>query len=278
MSQLYLFVPAHDERKVARAVQAPVDAVIFDLEASVPIQQKQVARQAAASHVNTRRQPGGPELWIRVNDDPQTMQEDLDGIDWKNADGVVIPRAESREPLAAAQAAGVTRALPLIESAKGFDVIRELATIPIVEQFAIGTWDLLVDLGLFSVSTPDESALIWQLRGELVVASRQAGVKPPIDGIYSDLTDDDGFRAACTRGHQLGYAGKLLVHPRQIETARAVFAVPEGRLEFAREVIAAYEDAVRLGRGAISVRGQVVDLPMVQQARALVARALPESS
>jgi citrate lyase subunit beta/citryl-CoA lyase len=158
----------------------------------------------------------------------------------------------------------------MIESAAGFKMLEQLAAVPAVERFALGTWDLLVDLSLLAVSDPDESELIWQLRGQLVLASRQLRLRPPIDGVCASLEDDERFFNLCKRVHQLGYGGKMLVHPRQVAIASTVFGPEEGRLQFAREVVAEYERAATLGVGVVRVRGLMIDRPMVEQARALL--------
>jgi citrate lyase subunit beta/citryl-CoA lyase len=272
LAQTYLFVPAHDVRKAARAAQSGADAVIFDLEASVPDAMKPEARRAVADFLIHLRHPGGPQLWVRVNSRPDDFSADLEALDWSRADGVVVAQAERAETMGALHAAGARRIIPLIESAAAFGALRHLAQAPAVERFAIGTWDLLLDLGLYAVADPDHSELIWQLRGQLVIASRQAGLQPPIDGIYSDLKDDEGLRKACERAHQLGYDGKLLIHPKQIATARSAFRPLDTQLQFAREVVEAYDSAVTRGIGAIQVQGRIVDLPVVEQARVMLAR------
>ena len=142
-----------------------------------------------------------------------------------------------------------------------------------VARAAIGTWDLALDLGLVGVDDPDDSELIWQIRGDLVVRSRALGLQPPLDGIYAAVDDDDGLAAVCMRSFRLGYGGKLLIHPRQIPIARSVFEPENDAVQLANETIAAYEHAAATGRGAVRVRGRLVDRPMVERARALAARS-----
>jgi citrate lyase beta subunit len=249
-----------------------VPAVIFDLEASVPTARKQRAREAVQQHLQASRRPGGPELWVRVNGVAPEFDRDVAHIDWSKADGAMLAQAEDPERLTRLAEAGAKRLLPLIESATGFAALSRLAAVPGVARFAIGTWDLVVDLGLLSISDPDESELIWQLRGALVVASRQAGLLPPIDGVYARLDDEAGFERACRRAERLGFGGKLLVHPGQLQVANAVFGPDPGRLRIAREIITAYERAERHGVGVVRVRGEMVDRSMAERARALLAR------
>ena len=268
----YLFVPAHEERKVARAIASASDAVILDLEASVPDSKKEAGRLAIGACLRTPRKPNGPEVWVRVNEAGAHLAADVTAVDWAAVAGAMVPKAEDPETLKILEEAGAKRLLPLIESAAGFGALDCLASIAKVERFAIGTWDLMLDLGLFAVSTPDDSELIWQLRGQLVTASRRLGLEAPVDGVYATLNDAIGLRKVCDRAHRLGYAGKLLIHPDQIAVARSVFGPAEGDLQYAREVVDAYDNATIAGRGAIQIRGQMIDRLMFERARALLTR------
>jgi citrate lyase subunit beta/citryl-CoA lyase len=272
MPLTYLFVPANEPRKTARAIESGADAVIFDLEAAVPGSEKEAARRAIREQLALTRLRGGPELWVRVNAPGPEFDADLRAIDWDQVDGVVVAQAENPEPVRLLQNAGARSVLPLIETARGFRTLENLAQMDAVTRFGIGTWDLVVDLGLIAVADPDDSELIWQLRGQLVVVSRQLGLAPPIDGVYARLDDEIGLRAICERAYRLGYGGKLLVHPRQIPVAKAVFEPTEDRLQVARAIIDAFEHAALSGIGVIRVGERMIDRPMVEQARALLAR------
>jgi citrate lyase beta subunit len=272
VTQTFLFVPAHDVRKVGHAVRSSADGVIFDLEAAVPDSMKAEARRALTGHLVHLRGTGTPEFWVRVNSRPRQFQADVDAIDFTAVDGVLVAQSENVDSMCVLHSVGARRIIPMIESAAGFSSASVLARAPGVERFALGTWDLALDLGLHAVTDPDDSELIWQLRGHLVLASRQAGLRAPIDGIHSRLDDEEGLRRACERARLLGFEGKLLIHPRQIPIATAAFRPSDDQLQFAREVLEAYERATAEGVGAIQVRGRIVDLPVVGQARAMVAR------
>lgn len=275
MTVTYLFVPAHEGRKVEKALSSQSDAVILDLEDGVPDAEKGAARAAVARILDGRQAWTRPETWIRVNDSagPQ-FAEDLTAIDWDRATGAVVPEAEDPDAVERLASAGARRLVLLIESVRGFDMLVSLvgATPRVSKRLAIGTWDLACDLGLFAVDDPDDSELMWQLRGRLVVESRRLGLNAPIDGIYARLDDAEGLRRVCQRAARMGFTAKLLIHPAQIAPARAVFAQDEDALQFAREVIAAYEQALGEGRGVVRVRARAVDRPMVAKARAVLAR------
>jgi citrate lyase beta subunit len=266
----FLFVPAHEERKVDKAFEAGSDAVILDLEDSVPDDRKAAARVAVRNRL--ARAAANTNVWVRVNGAGNDFEEDVQSLDWSRVAGVVLPKVELPSAVATLERAGVRRLLLLIESAAGLEALPALARTTVMVCTAIGTWDLALDLGLTGIDDPDQSELIWHVRRELVVRSRAANLPPPIDGVFTAIDDDDGLAAVCARAFRLGYGGKLLIHPRQVPIARAAFAPDSDALRLANETIAAYEEAAANGRGAIRVRGRMVDRPMIDRARALTAR------
>ena len=275
MSITYLFVPGNEERKMRRALASAADAVILDLEDAVPAAEKDLARAKVAAVIDALPAEHSPEVWVRVNGTTPQFDSDVDGIDWTRVSGAVLPKAEHPHHLERLAGAGVRSILPLIESARGLDAVAELVhACNLVARLAIGTWDLALDLGLLAIDDPDDSELMWQIRGQLVIQSRVLRLAPPVDGVCAALHDDDRLRRVCTRVHQLGFGGKLLIHPDQVAVTREVFGVDLDRLAFAREVVAAYEAAEATGRGAIQVRGRMIDRVMVDRALALL-RAFP---
>lgn len=273
MLTTFMFVPAHDARKVGKALESAADAIILDLEDAVPEQMKGAARDAAARIV--REHSGdGPQVWVRVNDARTPHYEaDLRGIEWPRAGGLVIPKAEEARSLTPLARLGLRGLILTVESAAGFAQLDQMALAAAVKpRVAIGTWDLAHDLGL-TVDDPDASELIWHLRCELVVASRKLRLQSPIDGVYGRIDDEASFERMANRAFHLGYGGKLLIHPMQIPLAARIFGISEAQLAEARELIDAYEQAQRAGIGAIRHRGQMVDRVHVQRARALLARS-----
>src|SRR5205807_1137794 len=165
----YLFVPGTEDRKIAKAMQSDADAVILDLEDSIADDMKEGAREHLAGYVRSL-QPGSvrAEVWVRINSDDSLFPADVKAIPWNNVHGAVLPKAERRESITALIDAGAKRVLPIIESAAGFNALARLVEAGKVERFAIGTWDLAIDLGIVTVR-PDDSDLICQLRGNLVL-------------------------------------------------------------------------------------------------------------
>jgi citrate lyase beta subunit len=268
----YLFVPGTEDRKIAKAMQSDADAVILDLEDSIADDMKEGAREHLAAYLRSHQPAsGGPQVWVRVNSTDSIFATDVEAIPWTKVHGAVLPKAERRERITALIDAGANRVLPIIESAAGFTALGKLVEADNVERFAIGTWDLALDLGIVAVR-PDDSELIWQLRGDLVLASRQLDLPPPVDGVYAQFDDDAGLRNFSERVHRIGFTAKLLIHPRQIAVVNSVLRPDDRVLEHARAVIHIYDDAVRTGRGAVQLNGEMVDRPVVERARALLRR------
>jgi citrate lyase subunit beta/citryl-CoA lyase len=273
----YLFAPAHEARKVEKALASDADAVVLDFEDSVPAAQKAAAREGAARAIAATRRPTD-QIWVRINGDAP-FADDVGAVEWRAGVGAVLPKAERPGQVHELARAGVRRLMLQIESARGFSAIGPLVeAAPIVERVSIGTWDLLADLGVFALGDPDESELIWQLRGVIVVESRRFGLQSPVDGVWADLEDDQGLRAASLRACRLGFGGKLLIHPKQIPGVQAAFAPGEAALARARAIVAAYEEAERADRGAVASGGRMIDRPVVERARRLLDRAAGGSS
>ena len=268
----YLFVPGTEDRKIAKAMQSDADAVILDLEDSIADDMKEGAREHLAAYLRSQQPASaGPQVWVRINSNDSIFAADVEAIPWNKVHGAVLPKAERRERITALIDAGANRVLPIIESAAGFSALSKLVEAGNVERFAIGTWDLALDLGIVAVR-PDDSELIWQLRGDLVLASRQFDLPPPVDGVYAQFDDDAGLQKFSERAHRIGFTAKLLIHPRQIAVVNSVLRPDDHVLEHARAVIHVYEDAVRTGRGAVQLNGEMVDRPVVERARALLRR------
>jgi citrate lyase subunit beta/citryl-CoA lyase len=233
---------------------------------------KEAARHHLANYLRTTPPPlQTPEVWVRVNSSDPEFTSDIQAINWNTVCGAVLPKAERLESVTALLNAGAKRVLPIIESAGGFKFIDRLEDGKGLERFAIGTFDLALDIGIIAVGA-DDSELIWQLRGHVVLRSRQLSLPPPIDGVHAQFDDDEGLRKLSERAHRMGFGAKLLIHPRQIATVRSVFRPDEQTLQHARDVVHAYDEAVKQGKGAVQLQGEMIDRPVVERARALLER------
>jgi citrate lyase subunit beta/citryl-CoA lyase len=198
---------------------------------------------------------------------------DLDAVPWDAVAGGMLPKAERPEDIRRLEAAGARRIIFMIETAAGMAAFDGLAAASSRnERCALGNLDLALDLGLLAVDDVDESELMWHVRAALVLNSRAAGLHAPIDGVSVRLGDEAGLRRTCERVYRLGYSGKLLIHPKQIAVTNAVFKLNPDDVELAREIVDAYAVAEREGRGALQVRGRMVDRPVVERARRQLER------
>jgi citrate lyase subunit beta/citryl-CoA lyase len=155
--------------------------------------------------------------------------------------------------------------LPLLETALGVWNARVLAQAPRVERLAFGSVDFQLDTGI----SGDQEELLYA-RSRLVLASRIAGLLPPIDGVTMALNDMTRLREDVARARRLGFGGKLCIHPKQVETINRGFAPTESERAWARRVLEAVEAS---GAGALRLDGELIDRPVIERARSILAQA-----
>jgi len=256
----FLFVPGNRPERFDKACAAGADAVILDLEDAVAPPGKDAARDA----VRLWLEEGG-RAWLRVNGTHTAWHEgDLALLGLSGVLGVLLPKAErpdELQALARLMRAG-TPLVPLVETALGLWNARELASVAGVQRLAFGSVDFQVDLSIQG----DGDELLFA-RSQLVLASRVAGVLPPIDGVTVAIDDDDLLQADVARARRLGFGGKLCIHPRQVPAIQAGFRPPAADLEWARRVLQAADAA---GQDAVRLDGKLVDKPVIDRARALL--------
>lgn len=271
--RVLLFVPADDAHKSARAAASDADSVILDLEDGVAVDRKDVARDAAAAALR-KLDFGRSERLVRVNPvGPGLQREDLAAVMPARPDGYVIPKVES-----AAQVREVARRsakhpaplLALIESAAGLMNLREIAAAdPRLEALMFGAEDLVGDMG--AVRTPEGDEVAWA-RGAVVVAAA-AFTLQAIDTIHPDLGDDAGLKRESLRAARMGYAGKMAIHPKQIEVIAGAFTPTDEEITAAQRLVDAHARHQAAGTGVFALDGRMVDRPMVRAAERLLARA-----
>jgi len=256
-----LFVPAHDARKIEKSRELRPDAVVVDLEDAVEPGAKDRARSALAAL------PAHPSalVLVRVNG-PRSADFERDLEAARGAAGIVVPKCESAADVARA-AVGSARLIPMIESAAGILAAPGIARASErVVALAFGAEDYCADMGIRRTSGGDELA---PARAAIAHAARAAG-RDAIDGAFMDLADEAGLLADAARARAMGFSGKLLIHPRQIEPVHRAFAPDERDLDWARKVLEAFEAA---GGGLVVVDGRLVDAPVAAQARRILGRA-----
>jgi citrate lyase beta subunit len=259
-----LFVPGSDDRKLAKALDAGADAVVADLEDAVLPDEKVRARARVAEALTSA---GRSLRLVRVNAFGTTwFEDDVSSVAAAGVDGIVLPKAS---PEAAQEAA--TLGIPvvaIVETADGLRRAHAIASAPGVVALLLGAIDLGLALGL----EPREDAHeVLFARSTLVVDSAAAGRRSPIDRVWIDVRDLDGLERDCALARSLGFRGKACIHPEQVAVVDEAFASSADELERARAVVAAYERATADGEGVVALDGSMIDLPVVESARRLLA-------
>jgi len=265
----FLFVPGNRPERFAKAARSGADAVVLDLEDSVPPAGKAAARLAIAAQWPDLRALGVP-LIVRINAEGSAARTDeLAAVDaLEGLAAVMVPKAESPETLSRLHARlGGVSMLPLIETAAGFHAVRALAAAAGVLRLVVGHVDFMADVGM---DCDAEQANLITLRFAVAMATREARLAPAIDGVTIQTNDELQLRQDTLRARRFGFRGKLCIHPSQVPVVHETFAPTDAELDWARRVIAA--DAASAG-AAVQLDGRMVDLPVVLQARRTLARA-----
>lgn len=282
----WLFTPANHPRRVEKVLQSGADVAILDLEDAVAPEEKPAARVAAAEALV---RPRTSAAYVRVNGfDTPACYADLLAVVVPGLDGIVLPKAESAVELQTLDwlltqlererglPPGRVDLVPLVETAAGVAALESICSAtPRVARLAFGGADYTADLDLVWTEAEDEFAYA---RARLTHCSRAAGLEPPIDTVVVQIRDHERFRAAARRGRQLGFQGKLCIHPDQVPLANEAFAPTPAEVAQARRVVAAWAEAEARGLASIQVDGSFVDPPVVEKARRIVAQAPAEPS
>jgi citrate lyase subunit beta / citryl-CoA lyase len=277
-----LFVPANRERFLAKLDSLRPDAVILDLEDSVPPAEKAPARAGLAELLRSDRL-ADQRLFVRINDFRTGLTAaDIAAVVSTRLAGIFLPKvehvAEIREAnhlLAQAEARfgleiGATRLIPIVETVRGIVRVAELADGgPRILALNFGYDDFTSDLGVRR--TRDGLETLYP-RAQLAIAARAVDVLA-LDGPLADLSDPSALAEECRVSRQLGFTGKQCIHPDQIEIVNRAFTPSAEELARARAEIAAWEAAAAQGFGSARLGNAMIDTPVVQRARRLLERA-----
>ncbi len=277
-----LFVPGNNPGMIINAPIFQPDCIILDLEDAVSVNQKDAARELVSQALTTL-DFGGSETVVRVNGrrtpfgegdigavvpaKPNVirlaMTETPEDIVWADE---VITRLEAKHGIAS----GTVKLMAAIETAKGVLNAKEIASSSErLVAMSFGAEDFTNSI--HSERTKDGIELLVA-RANIVMAARAVGIDP-IDTVYSNVDDDDGFKADALRSKQMGFSGKSCVHPRQVRMVHEIFRPSEKEIHRAQTVVAAIEDAERRGSGVVSVDGRMVDGPIVLKAERVLQLA-----
>jgi citrate lyase subunit beta/citryl-CoA lyase len=271
-----LYMPSSNARALEKAKTIPADGIIFDLEDAVAPDAKELAREQACAAVGSGEY-GGRSLTIRCNGlDTPWGADDLTAAATTGAAAVVIPKVSSAAHLGmvnnALEKAGAPDGLSvwaMVETPAAIFAVRDIASYERVSVLVLGTNDLAKELRAALV--PGRAPLLPALATTLL-AAREAGIAV-LDGVYNDVKDLDGFEAECVQGMQMGFDGKTLIHPTQVEIANRVWAPSDAEVSHAQRVIEAFEEAERDGRGVVTVDGRMIENLHVDNARRTLAVA-----
>ena len=271
-----LYMPSSNARALEKAKTIPADAIIFDLEDAVAPDAKQSARAQACEAVRSGAY-GRRELTIRCNGlDTPWGEADLRAAATSGAAAVVVPKVSGTAHLAAVVAVLDSAGAPadlviwaMVETPTAILDVRAIAGFDRVSVLVMGTNDLAKELRAALV--PGRAPLVPHLATALL-AAREAGVVI-LDGVYNDVQDLAGLAAECLQGAQLGFDGKTLIHPTQVEVANRVWAPGAAEVEHAQRVIEAFTQASAAGQGVVVVDGRMIENLHVETARRTLATA-----
>jgi citrate lyase subunit beta/citryl-CoA lyase len=270
-------MPAANERALEKAKSIPSDAVIFDLEDAVAPDAKDAARPNAVAAASSGAY-GNRELTIRCNGlETPWGAADLAAAAGSGAAAVVIPKVSSaayvQQVSDALDAAGAPAAMgiwAMIETPTAILDCRAIVAHRRVTALVMGTNDLARELRS-ALGAAGRHPLLPHLATALL-AAREAG-KVILDGVFNDVKDLDGFRTECVQGFEMGFDGKTLIHPGQVDICNEVWAPSDADVDHARRVIAAFEEALADGLGVVTVDGRMIENLHVDNARRVLATA-----
>ncbi len=276
----WLFVPGNQPRMLAKAPALGADALLFDLEDSVPLAEKPRARELVAERVAGLVGQAGPPAYVRVNAlQTGLCADDVAAVARPGLVGIMLPKADSAERVAEA-AALLARAeesgaiedtlkiVSIVETALGLVRAFEIASASRrVAAIAFGAEDFALDMGIARTREAEE---LCHARQTVAVSARAAGVGA-IDMVYPWVDDEPGLIASVESGRRMGYRSKQVVHPRQLPVVNRLLGYSPEEVAWAERVVTAYAAGEAEGKGAVSLDGHAVDRPVVERARRILA-------
>jgi citrate lyase subunit beta/citryl-CoA lyase len=270
-----LFAPGNHARRVEKALGLAADGVILDLEDAVAISEKTTTRSTV---VEAFGRPRVGKLYVRVNAlTTEWCHGDIGAVVQAGLDGIILPKVEHAHELRTADwlianlererglPVGAIDLIPIIETALGISNLKRICRSGTrTKRLAFGAGDFTLDMGM--VWSRSEAELL-PYRSACVLESRAAGLEPPMDTVWADLRDTEGFVASARHAAQIGFQGKMCIHPDQIAAANAAFSPDEAAVKQATRIVEAFDKAEAQGLASIQLDGQFIDYPIVQRAR-----------
>jgi (3S)-malyl-CoA thioesterase len=266
-----LYIPGSKDRALDKARSLPVDAIIFDLEDAVSPESKVEARGTLKAALDQGGY-GNRYKIIRINGlDTEWGAEDIAALRDAPADAILVPKVNSAADIDAVQTllGNDTPIWAMIETPASVLNSNEIAAHPALEGFVAGTNDLAKELNCRT--RPDR--LPMQMSLQMMLLAARGNDVIAVDGVYNQFKDEEGLRAECDQGRDLGFDGKTLIHPAQVAVTNECFAPSEAELDLARRQIEAFEEVEKSGQGVAVVDGKIVENLHVETAKKTLAKA-----
>jgi citrate lyase subunit beta/citryl-CoA lyase len=260
---------------VEKALSLDADAVILDLEDACPIAEKKATRAVVVAACQRPRTGLG---YVRVNAaSTEFGYGDIVAVVQKGVDGIVLPKVETADEVRAVEwvisnleaerdlPAGAFDVIPIIETSKGMANIRAITAAGTrVKRIAFGAGDFTLDM---SMEWTRAEAELLPYRSECVLASRAAGIEAPLDTVWVDLKDAEGFKASTRHVKGLGFQGKMCIHPDQVAVANEILTPSVAEVDWSRKAVEAFKAAEKAGSASIQLEGKFIDYPIVYRAQ-----------
>lgn len=265
-----LYIPGSKERALEKAKTLPIDAIIFDLEDAVAVDEKENARETLKAALGAGGY-GNRMRIVRINGlDTEWGEADAKAAADMDCDAVLMPKVETTEQVdALAALVGDKPIWAMMETPRGMLNAAELAAHPQMAGFVMGTNDLAKELQ--TRFRPDRLPMMAGL-GLCLLAAKAEGLVI-VDGVYNAFKDAEGLKVECDQGRDMGFDGKTLIHPAQVDVANEAFAPTEAEIDLARRQIAAFEETEAAGQGVAVVDGKIVENLHVVTAKEILAKA-----
>lgn len=282
ITRTLLSTPGNQAHMLEKAASYGADALMFDLEDSVPTAEKATARDLIRKHLASLG--GASVAFVRVNSwESGLLYEDIEAVLAPALHGIVLPKVESVETIREVDAildqaerrtgtpAGSIELVPALESARGIWFSYELLSASArSNSVLVGTaegGDLQADLrSSWSIAGPE----LLYARSRVLTAARAVGIENILDGAFSNVKDESGLIADSKLSRSLGYRGRMVIHPNQVPVVNRIFAATREEIARSRRIVAAFDGAAATNRGAISIDGVMVDAAMAKRARAIL--------
>jgi len=285
MFRSLLFIPGNNERFLKKSIKLQADILCFDLEDSVPSNEKEAARILVARYLAPRQGENDSFIYVRINSfDSGLVDGDLERIVMNGLDGIVLPKIGNSEEVtqiihkidaivSKRKLTSGIRIIPSIETAKGVVNANSIASShKNVTALVFGVFDYLYDMNI-DVEYDDFVSYNYA-RSKIPVDARAAGIDA-LDGIWQNVNDIDGLIKDAAIAKKLGYSGKTLIHPSHINPVHDIFRPTKKQIEWAKKVLAALQDTFEKGnvRGAKLLEGKMIDAVHYKQAKAVISAA-----